>query len=148
MMLRSIPRLHSRYVLAAVATLAIVLFPVLFPVRLHAGDGVRITTNDTRQMLVTVAPKIDTTRLPSGELFVNVASAAILNPDQPGAPIQQGIIIPLALPSPEGNVLEVVSAQYGPPISAMIAPVPYMVTDQQGFSVPQYAANPVAYSKA
>lgn len=136
--------LHSRHLLAAVAALAIAALPAYS----RTGDGVRITTNDTRQLVMTVVPNIDTTRLPSGELFISVASGATLNPDQPGAPMQQGIIIPLALPSPEGNTLEVVAAEYGPPISARIAPVPSMITDPQGFSVPRYDADPAAYSVA
>lgn len=108
----------------------------------------RIETNDTRQFVATIKPKIDTSRLSSGELLVAVASGTILNSDQPGAPMQQGVIIPLALPSPEGNTLEVVSAQYGPPISARIAPVPYINTDEQGFSGPRYQVNPTAYAAA
>lgn len=145
MMPRTAARLHSRLLLAALSTLAIAA-PAYS--RGGGGDGVSIETNDTRQFVATIKPKIDTTRIPSGELLVAVASGTVLNLDQPGAPMQQGIIIPLALPSPEGNTLEVVAAQYGPPISARIAPVPSITTDQQGFSVPRYQVNPAAYVAA
>jgi len=128
----------------------VTVLALLAPIALRAqdADGIQIVRSDNAEIILRIDPKIDTTRLSIGAIRPNVASSVLLNSGSPGAPMDLAVAVPVALPSREGNVLEVVSVDYGAPVAGRIAPVPKLYTDKSGMVLESYAIDQAAYDGA
>lgn len=111
-------------------------------------EGVSIISSDARTLVLEVTPGTTLGRLENGDILPFIPSAAVSNPSRTGEPMQMSITIPLALPSAEGNHVEVISAVYDEPVQGRIAPIPSMRLEKKGdIPVPVYRADPAAYAR-
>ena len=112
----------------------------------QTADGIRVLQSGPAELVVQIDPRIDTTRLITGDILPKVASSVMLNARNGGAPLELAVSLPVALPAAKGNTLEVISVTYGSPVAGRVAPVPSLRTDEQGMVEESYKANPDAYA--
>ncbi len=111
-------------------------------------DAVHVVSSDARELVIDVQPHVTYSRLSDGDLVPRSPIGATMNASTPGEPIDMRLIVPVALPSPGGNSVEVVSAQYSAPVTGRIAPVPTVVDGPDGYQIPSYRIDAAAYARA
>ena len=103
---------------------AIAVLGAVVPSTAQSVDGVTVVQSDASELRLDVQPKYSFLRLAGGELLPRVGGAIVDNSDRPGEPVRMRLAIPVALPGPSGNSLEVWSkpALSTPPSVRMSAP--------------------------
>ena len=140
-------RQHPGFILFPIAVILMTLIVPSADMRGQIVEGAHIVSSDDREMVLDVVPEIALQRLENGDIIPLINSAVVSNRDRAGEPMRMTIRIPVALPSPYGNYVEVLSASYDQPVAGRIAPVPYVRNNAEGMPVPVYRADPVAYAR-
>lgn len=108
-------------------------------------DGARVISSDARSVTIEYTPRIQTSRLTSGEILPVVEGGGLANLASPGEPMRVVVDLPVVLPSGVGNTLEVVAVEYDQPLPGRIAPVPTMPVGRDGIARPNYQVKADAY---
>ncbi|MBS1910968.1 MAG: type IX secretion system sortase PorU [Bacteroidetes bacterium] len=108
--------------------------------------GLRIISSDSRGIEMELEPVFTLERTAEGYLLPFVSNGILLNSRAVGEPMMMRVVIPVALPGPTGNRLEVLGADYGDPQSAKVAPVPQLSTDRDGMTRTSYVIDAAKYA--
>jgi hypothetical protein len=125
----------------------IALLGAVVPSTAQGVDGVTVVQSDASELRLDVQPKYSFLRLAGGDILPRVGGAIVDNSDRPGEPVRMRLAIPVALPGPSGNSIEVVAVEYGEPVAGRLAPVPSMRFDANGISSEIFRADAAAYAK-
>lgn len=124
---------------------ALILAIGAFPVAAQQREAIRVIRSDSRELVLEVTTGSSLGATQQGDLLPRVPLASVVNSENPGQPLDLRVMVPVILPAPTGSSVEVISAEYDPPVRGRVAPVPSMQL-VDGVTVPLYARDAQAYA--
>jgi hypothetical protein len=114
------------------------------PLAAQQREAIRVVKSDARELVVELTTGASLGKTAAGDLLPRVPLGSVLNAESPGSPVDIRMSVPVILPAPSGSTVEVVSAEYEPPVQGRIAPVPG-VRMIDGIASPLYIRDDRAY---
>lgn len=146
--------MHTRrYTQVTIRTRRVLALAVLAMIGLGASaeaqliKGMKVISSDARELTFELRPRVTIGTVDGGGIYPRIDGAHIVNLNHPGSPLRMSIGVPVALPGPSGNALEIVSVEYGDPQPGVIAPVPRLVTGPDGMANEIYKPDPAAFAR-